>query len=155
LSTYGGSVTFYKTGTSCAEGCYGRWSGQNNTINVYNDIYKNGVSRIPDENTGARWAVHELGHGFEGKVNNVLGTNHIRTNLPADLANRDGFAGPAYGWQQSKCSIDCNGEIFADMFIGAIYGQWEMDAGRFTPAAKLKSNYMTTNMSTWIGVVSP
>lgn len=44
---------------------------------------------------------------------------------------------------------------FADMFVGAIYGQWEMDAGRFTPAAKLKSNYMTTNMSTWIGVVSP
>ena len=86
-------------------------------------------------------------------MNNVLGAEHIRRNLPADLANRDGFAGPAYGWQQSKCKIDCNGEIFADMFIGWAYGQWEMDVGILTNAANLKANYMTTNMSTWIDTI--
>ena len=58
--------------------------------------------------------------------------------------------------QRQECTIDCNGEIFADMFVGAIYGQWERDRlGLLTDAARLKSNYMTTNMSTWIGVVSP
>ena len=133
-----------------------------NQINVYTDIYNKDdqgnftTSKIPAEWAGHRWAVHELGHGFEAHVNTALNDdNHIRDSLPANVANRDGFAGPAYDWQQSECAIACNGEIFADMFVGAIYGQWEMDAGRFTPAAKLKSNYMTTNMSTWIGVVSP
>lgn len=151
MAVYGGSVTFYKTGTECAEGCYGRWSG-NNTINVYDDIYKNGISRIPGENTGAKWAVHELGHGFEAKVNTILGTNHIRNNLPTNIANRDGFAGPFPGWQQSKCTIDCNGEIFADMFIGWAYGQWETNpfTGALTNDATLKADFMTTNMSVWI-----
>jgi RHS repeat-associated protein len=162
LTIYGGTITFNKTGTECAEGCYGRWSGSNNTINVYNNSYdKNEAgeydfskSLITSPSTGHRWAVHELGHGFEAKVNNVLGSNDIRDNLPAHLANRDGFAGPAYGWQQSECAIDCNGEIFADMFLGWTYGQW--DTGDYVQAGQAKANFMANTMSTRINlIVSP
>jgi hypothetical protein len=155
-AVYGGTVTFHKTGTDgCPDKvCYGEWVG-NNKINVYTDIYdKDGNSKIPSEWAGSRWAAHELGHGFEAKVNHILGVEHIRNNLPADIANRNGFAGPHPGWQQSTCTIDCNGEIYADMFVGWTYNRWEMDAGILTNAAELKANYMTTNMAVWIDIVA-
>ncbi|MGB4950181.1 MAG: RHS repeat-associated core domain-containing protein [Rhizobiaceae bacterium] len=161
FEVYGGTVTFHKTGTDgCPDKvCYGEWAG-NNQINVYTDIYNKDdqgnftTSKIPAEWAGHRWAVHELGHGFEAHVNTALGdTNHIRDNLPANVANREGFAGSFPGWQQSECAIACNGEIFADMFVGAIYGQW--DTGEYLSEGIAKANYMTTNMSTWISAVSP
>ncbi len=158
LAVYGGSVTFYKTGTNgCGtQTCYGEWAG-NNTINVYTDIYDaSGNSNIPDLDTSNRWAVHELGHGFEAHVNDVLGTEHIRNHqMPDEISNRNGFAGPYPGWQQSTCTIDCNGEIFADMFVGWTYGQWEVNpfTGALTIDASLKANFMSTNMSGWIDAV--
>ncbi|MBX3060204.1 MAG: hypothetical protein KF770_27420 [Anaerolineae bacterium] len=154
-AVYGGAVTFHKTGTDgCPDKvCYGEWVG-NNKINVYTDIYdKDGNSKIPGEWAGPRWAAHELGHGFEAKVNDILGVEHIRNNLPADVANRDGFAGPHPGWQQNECEIACNGEIYADMFVGWTYNRWEVRDGALTDPAILKANHMTTNMSVWIDIV--
>ena len=165
LALYNGQITFHKTGTDgCpTKVCYGEWAG-NNRINVYTDIYEKDAqgnltnnSKIPKEWAGARWAVHELGHGFEAKVNNVLGAYHVRNNLPENVANREGFAGDYPGWQQSTCSINCNGEIFADMFVGWVYQQWKKNpgTGMLTDAAQAKADHMTTNMSVWMDTVFP
>ncbi|MBL1128411.1 MAG: hypothetical protein HND44_07905 [Chloroflexi bacterium] len=153
-AVYGGAVTFHKTGTDgCPDKvCYGEWVG-NNKINVYTDVYdKNDNSKIPSEWAGPRWAVHELGHGFEAKVNDILGIEHVRNNLPVDFANRDGFAGDYPGWQQNDCEVACNGEIYADMFVGWTYNRW--DTGEYFPEGQAKANYMTTNMAVWIDIVA-
>ncbi|MCL4266743.1 MAG: RHS repeat-associated core domain-containing protein [Anaerolineae bacterium] len=167
MAVYGGQVTFYKIGyDGCTDGtCYGEWKGDvadisDNTIYVYTDIYDidaegNKTSNLPEAWAGPKWAIHELGHGFEHKVNEIIGSNHIRNNLPAfDIDNRDGFFGPPFGWQQSECAIDCNGEIFADMVVGWTYNRWEMGAGILTNAAESKANYMDSIMSRGLLILS-
>lgn len=99
--------------------------------------------------------MHELGHAFEARVNGKIGTwGYVRSHLPDNVLNRDGFAGTFPGWQQSE--NDGRGEIFADMFVGWTYGQWETNpfTGALTNNAALKVNFMTTNMSGWIGAAS-
>jgi hypothetical protein len=155
LLVFGGSVTFYKTGTFCGstDGCFGENVG-NNKINVYRDIYDdNGSSRIPGANTSNRWAVHELAHALEARINRVLGDSHVRNEIPNALLNNDGFAGPFPGWRQSRTNDSW--EIFADMVVGWTYGEWETNpqTGLLTDEAGIKADYMTTNMSTWIDAV--
>lgn len=156
LSVYGGSVTFYKTGTACGgDGCYGMYVGDN-TINVFTDIYNNsGASQIPSASTGGRWAVHELGHVFEAQVNNVVGVDeYARNRLGAatSIARRgadpiaepnSGFAGPVYGWQQSP--IAPFGEELADMYIGWTYGQWGN-----TAQGAARNAFMVQHMAFWV-----
>ena len=156
LSVYGGPVTFYKTGQSCAEAtghtsCYAQ-AQSSRMIHVYTNIYdNNGNSRIPGPNTSDRWAVHELGHAFENRVNGKIAWGHVRSQLPDNTNNRNGFAGDFPGWQQSE--YDTRGEIFADMFIGWSYGQWSNDAEQRVFAA-LKADFMATNMPVWIGIAT-
>lgn len=147
IGVYGGTVTFQKTGQSCAEAfgndtytCYG--SSHGNTIN----IYTNAEGHIVDN---PRFLIHELGHSFERAVGDSIPSNAIIESSD-DINNRGGFAGDFPGWQQS--TDDSAGEIFADMFIGWVYNQWEVDpfTGALTNDAELKANFMTTNMSIWI-----
>ncbi len=154
LEVYSGSVTFEKTGQSCASGCYGEAQGSN-LIHVFDNIYDgNGNSSIPDERYADRWATHELAHAFESRVNGQRDPyewGYVRGQLPDDIVNREGFAGPRPGWQHSSSSD--SGEIFADMFIGWVYGAWETnDLGNMTTAGNAKSNFMTTNMSAFINI---
>jgi RHS repeat-associated protein len=156
LEVYGGSVTFHKTGQSCtaatgATSCLAQVQ-TSRMVHVYTNIYdSNGNSRIPGPNTSDRWAVHELGHAFESRVNGRIGTwGHVRSQLPDNTLNRNGFASGFPGWQQSR--ENTRGEIFADMFVGWSYGQWETNpfTGALTNDAALKADFMTTNMSVWI-----
>ncbi|MBN2006649.1 MAG: RHS repeat-associated core domain-containing protein, partial [Anaerolineae bacterium] len=72
-------------------------------------------------------AVHELGHGLDHR-----GGRQARANLGTDwrtnpLLIRDagGFATADEGegsWQQSN--VDTSGEVFADMFLGWVFGRW-------------------------------
>ena len=161
LYYYGGIVTFFKTNTDPYpnDTRYGEWVG-NRTVDVYTDIYEvnndiRGQSKIPRVATGSRWAIHELGHGFEARLNDTVGKSYyIRNNImPDEIANRDGFAGPfGEGWQQSQCTIDCNGEIFADMFIGWNYNRWDT-TDEFRVDAEAKASFMNNHMATWISMV--
>lgn len=121
-------------------------------VHVYTDIYdEGGNSKIPRQSTGARWAVHELGHAFESRINGKVGTwGYVRSQLPDNVLNRDGFAGGFPGWQQSR--VISRGEIFADMFVGWSYGQW--DTGEYLSEGRAKANFMTTNMSIWIDIAA-
>ena len=161
LETYGNSVTWHKTGKSCKEAtgdnlCYAQvQTGQ--LIHIFTDIYdKDGVSKIPNANTSDRWAVHELGHAFESRVNGAKTWGYVRKQLPDNIANRNGFAGGYPGWQQSTCTVDCKNEIFADMFVGWTYQKWETNptTGGLSYQASLKDTFMTTNMSMWINIAS-
>jgi hypothetical protein len=110
------------------------------------------VSKIPNPQNGYRWATHELGHGFESKINNVIPTKKdVRDLIPENTANRSGFAGPFNGWQQSD--RETRGEIFADMFLGWTYDRWEEEDGRLTDPAALKADFMNQNMPSWIALV--
>lgn len=163
LKVQGGTVTWHKIGKSCADmteddSCFAQ-TQTGTLIWVFTDIYElddsgNKISKIPLPDNSDQWAVHELGHAFESRVNGALGVYHVRNQLPPEVDNRNGFAGPFPGWQQSKCSdVDCEGEIFADMYIGWTYGQWSNEASQRV-FADLKANFMTTNMSNWIDVAA-
>ncbi len=161
LLVYGGSVTYYKTGTACGgDGCYGEAQDER-LIHVYTDAGSN----IPNDSTGKRWAVHELGHAFEIRVNNgakaaglttvccyarnSLGrdTTIIRRDLNVNVGEspNHGFAGPAYGWQQSP--VASTGEELADMYLGWVFGQWEAST-----QGDARSSFMTNHMSGWISL---
>ncbi len=167
LYFYEGSAWFHKTGKTLQKydkPVFGQWIGKNNKIEVYTDIYEindendTRTSKIPRESNGYRWATHELGHGFEYKVNLVKGGSYVRNLLPDNIANRDGFRGPFPGWQQSTCAdpTGCRGEFFADMFIGWNYNEWELK-NEFTEDlsdnALLKKGFMDQYMARWIALV--
>ena len=96
------------------------------------------ANRLPGIDTGKRWAVHELGHAFESRVNGQTSWGYVRNSLTTDVSNRNGFAGTFSGWQQSEDYQ--NSEIFADMFIGWVYGRWAINefTGALTTDALLK-----------------
>jgi len=160
LFIFQGSITFNKTGTRCPSplGCLGQSVG-NNVINVYTNIYNgNGRSIIPNRSTGSKWAVHEIFHVFEGKVNSIAGTYFARNQLgnhPSfdTLLGRAadnglyGFAGLRYGWQQSPSGDP--GEILADMQIGLTYNQWESDS----PRAAARRTFMNYHPPKWISLI--
>jgi len=106
MSIYGGSVSFEKRGVSCSEAtgdnCYAQ-TQTSRSIYVFTDIYDDDdISKIPRVTTSNRWAVHELGHAFESRVNGKIGTwGYVRDQLPDEVLNRNGFAGAFPGWQQS------------------------------------------------------
>ncbi|HRQ40775.1 MAG TPA: RHS repeat-associated core domain-containing protein [Chloroflexota bacterium] len=158
LSVMGGTVTFRKTGATCAdrtdgEGCYAAYGGPR-LVNVFTEIYDaDGISKIPRLNTSHRWGVHELAHVLEARVNGILDVNYyVRNQLPNNLVNRNGFAGGFPGWQQSN--FGGRGEIFADMVVGWTYREFETNpfTGALTKDACLKVQFMKTNMSVFIDI---
>jgi len=109
--------------------------------------------------------VHELGHAFAGRWNlpgggynnfGPYGTGRIPGNLVSDA----GFYlypkpyGASLTWRQHPCSWDspCSShEVFADMFLGWTYGDWDDDR-----AGRDRRVFMSQNMGAWIvNLVSP
>jgi hypothetical protein len=84
-------------------------------------------------------------------VNSAIGTDYyVRDHLPDNVANRDGFAGPFNGWQQSTYMT--NGEIFADIFIGWNYQTWDT-SDEYLADATAKADFMNRHMPSWIALV--
>lgn len=160
FATYGGQVTFYKDDVACAEDCFGQydWIGEEGTAGIR--VYTN--ANITWEGAGHRWAVHEMGHFFEARVNGYLGNNHIRNRLGNhDAITRRGvdndvrlygFADFRYGWQQSPQAT--TGEEFADMFLGWTYNRWETRNGVVVGQGVQRSAFMEMNMSLWVTVAA-
>jgi hypothetical protein len=136
---------------ACPEGCWGRTISSQH-IRFY------GPSRGA---LGERLVVHELGHAFNRRVENVLGNdaspnssldNEWRNNpvFPRRDDEHNGFAGGFPGWQQST-ELDAGNE-FADMFIGWVYGKWENHA-----AGVVRSNWMNQedHMPLWVSELIP
>ncbi len=159
LLVYGGSVDFHKTGQSCSEatgysGCWGRSTGRN-SIEVFTDA---GDTLVGD----VHWAVHELGHSYVSAVGTFdIGVGGLKFTLPGlleafqqlgfpdrppDSASDStwGFAGGRWEWQRSSSGLAS--EEFADMYLGWVYGQWEMQGGVMTRDGQHRSYFMNSLM---------
>jgi RHS repeat-associated protein len=132
LAAYGGAVTFNKTGTACATGCWGERTG--GVINVYTQADDGVNFDITTESDGIMvgqlWAVHELGHAFNAaRVNATNGSVNPYDDLDVafgqggelsvyNLIRRNGME--PYPWQQHDNSDETN-EVFADYFLNWTY----------------------------------
>jgi hypothetical protein len=108
--------------------------------------------------------IHEIGHVFNARVSNVMGTSFYTYNALArtqstdptfpDRLNNDpqlkGFAGPRYNWQQSPSGEP--GEEFADMFLGWTYNRWETGNGGMTAAGQARAGWMAARMPLWVNL---
>jgi hypothetical protein len=156
LLVYGGSVNFQKMGVACAQGCWGRSTGRN-SIKVYTDIVSDGVNRLIGDR---HWAIHEFGHSFVNATGGSLPLTNYEALQGYGFANRGviggcddpvkcGFAGGQWEWQRS--GDGAASEEFADMFLGWVYNQWEMDDfGILTKNGYQRSSYMNNFMPTYV-----
>lgn len=104
------------------------------------------------------WVIRELGHSFESSVNgllqtdvrDVLGSDTDIDRRPDDGDGNYGFYGVRYGWQQSPEGT--TGEEFADMYIGWVYGFWELRNGALTDQGAARSSFMSDHMPGWIAL---
>ncbi|MCB9422625.1 MAG: RHS repeat-associated core domain-containing protein [Ardenticatenaceae bacterium] len=164
FAVYGGPVTFYKTGTACAKGCWGErvgavWGIGESVINTYTQAYDGQgfdiTSAYQDgRNYGELWAVHELGHAFnaarsnatDSKVNpyndlDIAFGEHGALNGYA-LNPRDGMN--PFPWQQHPGSNATN-EVFADYFLNWTYNSFlDNDPGR------AQYSWMNRHMPNWV-----
>ena len=117
--------------------------------------------------TNVHLVIHELGHAFDQKVCAVLGGScdditkgPLRTKLAKDIETFpylkrtsygdagesppfSGFAGGKNDWQFSlEGQVSFVGEIWADMYLGWIYGTLATD----------RKNYMNTEMQSYLGL---
>ena len=102
-------------------------------IAVYNDIPTQYILDNP------RLFVHELGHAFLWFSNN-------NNPIPGNALNANGFYQMEGGYEYRL--EDTPREFFADMFLGWVYGKWEVFWGttRRTPDGNDKARYMNKNM---------
>ncbi len=163
LSVYGSSVTFYKTGTASAAGNWGKHEGPvagigDRVIYVYtqaSDGVRGDITTTRDgTNYGELWAVHELGHAFNGaRVNATNGSIDPYGNLD-DALGVDGALSAystnpragmnAFPWQQNTTTNDTN-EVFADYFLNWTYNSFgSNDAGRD------QYSWMNSQMPYWL-----
>jgi RHS repeat-associated protein len=156
---YGGSVNFLKTGTQCANRCWGETFLRNgdHVIEVYTDA---NIAGDPN------WAIHELGHAFvnTGRGTPIL-TLSIFQSFEANFPNRPltddphywdnspwGFAGGFGTWQRSDKGRAS--EEFADMYLGWVRNQWAVRGvvnGKpvWTEAGQMRADFMNTYMAEW------
>jgi hypothetical protein len=151
MLVYHGSVTFNRTGGSCADDtrntidvCGARTEGRN-LITVYTD-----ADIITNK---SHWARHELGHAFVHAVGDstpidLLGdaiANNPLLDRGSDTAGYYGFASDQNSprlWQQSVGNAGtATTEIWADMYLGWTSNTWEV-----SPAGADRSAFMTNNM---------
>lgn len=162
FATYGGPITFYKTGTACTTGCWGERVGAvqgigDHVINTYTQAYDGTNLDITSvyqdgQNHGEFWAVHELGHAFNASVVNATNADPYHSLEVAFGQNGtlNGYAlDPRAGmnphpWQQHANSNETN-EIFADYFLN-----WAYNSFTDNPAGRVQYGWMNRFIPTWV-----
>ena len=159
LLVYGGTVTFVWTGEEKTYGAFTGLDAEDNTkisISIYDT--RSSVGAITHK---VQWIIHELGHAFSQAVGGTTeNTQAFLDNNPRvgrdGLGNYTGYAGDTVDgslyWQQNY-STAAN-EQFADMFIGWVYGQWQLDDyGDLAAPGIAMSNFMNGTMPYWLNLV--
>ena len=150
-----GSVHVEHVNYKCNEGCWGRSRGILNGVNEIR-FYSPSQGKLDP-----RLVVHEFGHAFNASVYAAMDRVaspykdlNRELNVDASFPTRDdaynGYAGIAYGWQQSKELTP--GEEFADMFVGWAYDTWATDK---VGAGTAREAFMSSNMPFWISMALP
>lgn len=134
---YGGPVKVRRVNDSCAN-CNAQYKHDEVNGN-YIAIYSNTTEQTILNSPGL--LVHELGHAFIWRA--VAPSERLPDG--AAFLNANGFDEDySYGTDDSD-----GAEIFADMFVGWVYGKWGIVdplTGDLSDDAREKSNYMADNM---------
>jgi hypothetical protein len=132
---HGGPVNVIRKSGSCGkvlgESCWG-FAAAPNEIWIFSNATSNDIT------SHSQLIVHELGHAFS-QEGAARGFDWVYTGLSI---NRNGFYGPALSWQ---LSTDMSAsEIYADMFLGWVYGKWEAgpQKGKYSIAGQDKAEFM-------------
>jgi RHS repeat-associated protein len=127
--------------------CYADAYQYPNTIRVYAQYWSTGFDADGNQiRVQARTPitpqliVHELGHAFNSRAGGGPVSHVANYDGGSLLVRPDGFVrGYSFGQDVS------GSEIFADMFVGWVFGQWANNA-----LGPVRQEVMTTNMSGWI-----
>jgi RHS repeat-associated protein len=147
-----GSILFTRSGENKRYGGYAAAPTKDGKRNVifYNLVNDNGAVTTDYIVKHPGLVTHELGHifnqimnwtpanGLPGALYRAGENDHIDGN-----GGYFGFAGGFQSWQYG--SANSGSEVFADMFLGWIYGKWES-----THIGSDRRTYMTANMSIWL-----
>ena len=130
-------LKFQWSNSTC--GCYADAYGFPNTITVYASTYVtiDGVVGTGPTPVTPELIVHELGHFLNSYADWGPATFMNRFNGGSLLARQAGFA-----IHFSNAPTDS--EIFADMFVGWVFGRWANDT-----LGPIRNEVMTTNIVTW------
>jgi hypothetical protein len=113
--------------------------------------------------------VHELGHLYNRTAGNlpylVMGRDLDKDALLTEdcqllsrknTARAYGFASAKVPWQIATVSVNEKHEIFADQFLGWVYGRWEEETpGTLTDRGQARSDWMENHMNQWLHVYNP
>jgi RHS repeat-associated protein len=167
LSVYGGSVTFYKTGTGSSAGAMGEAKSKN-LIHVYHHS-----TAITSASAGTFWVAHELGHAFNyALVPNQTEPNYNHGQGVIDLAQKGvrvngaliSGATSSTSWLGNYTRGDFEGyqnsspphiqnpaysasEDFADMFSNYVHNSFAVGN-----AGQARYDFMANHMSSWIAL---
>jgi RHS repeat-associated protein len=132
-AVFGGAITVRRVGHDCD--C---WAEMRGKINGHYEIWVYHTASEQEILNHPNLIVHEIGHAFQRAAGGLIGGS--------DVGDRNGFYGPRFSWQFGL--DDSNNEIFADMFVGWVFGKWESGnlPGGFSINGQAKSDYMNKYM---------
>jgi hypothetical protein len=148
FAVYGGPVTVVRKAGTCSDvigaqypGCTAwGYSRSVNEIWIFDSAGGKNMNDVIVSHPNL--IVHELGHSFYKAAGGYIAGSSV--------GDRNGFYGGYYQWQFGQDSDGDNGiEIFADMFLGWVYGKWEVDRSRASGLSvngENKSAYMDKYM---------
>ncbi len=169
LSVYGGSVTFYKTGTSSSQGAMGEAVGSN-TIHVYNHS-----TAITAPTAGGMWAAHELGHAFNAATRQSgefwgqgyidlaqqgvwVGEARIAGNLiPESYSNNDNYIRTSYGYRDGLITenggpYQQNNSPFVEEDFADMFSNWAYNSFASGNEGDARYGFMDNHMANWISL---
>jgi hypothetical protein len=143
---FGGPISVKRVAYTC--NCWAEHRGRN--ANGQYEIWVYSSTSTKEIVEHPRLIAHEIGHAFHRAIKDAGLSLPINSMSTAGVDNREGFAGREYSWQ---LSVDmAPGEIYADMFVGWVYGRWETSPEGVTDAARKKMQFMTRTISDINGI---
>jgi hypothetical protein len=146
---FGGPISVRRVAYKCE--CWAEHRGKN--ANGQYEIWVYSSTDTKEIVDHPRLIVHEIGHAFHRAIKDAGLPLPINSMSAAGVDNREGFAGLEYSWQ---LSVDnAAGEIYADMFVGWVYGRWGTSpyTGDLTEEANKKRQFMTRTIWDIYGVI--
>ena len=135
-ATFGGPILVKRVSYSCD--CWAEYihDGRGTFIAIYSNTTTQDILEHPN------LIVHEIGHVFLAAAGNII---------HGSLGGRNGFFAGRWTWQLGADYADAttnNKEIFADMFVGWVYGKWQLERGSTSLSGNgaAKSAYMDKYM---------
>jgi len=134
---FGGPISVRRVTGTC--GCWAMHRDQN--ANGLYEIWVYSSTSTQEITSHPNLIVHEIGHAFYWAAGGYIEGSSV--------GDRNGFYGPHYQWQFGQDSQgDLGTEIFADMFLGWVYGKWE--PGELPSGLSINGQYKSDYMDKYM-----